>query len=461
MGAIPETPVIAVKPGGSASATNQVAVQGLLNLLQMGRRAREAATLEELGFIAVNETRALLAYRQAALWLGSDTRVAALSGVPQADPEAPYSQWLTRVFKAIAPVADVRGLDASELSPLLAEEWASWLPAHALAIPLGHPRAGTPGILLLARDEPWQAAELAVARELAPLYGHALFALRPRQRLPARILQSLKTRRLWWRLAAAIAVVSLLPVRLSSLATAEVTPSKPFVVRAPLDGVIDRVHVVPNQSVAVGTPLFDLDATTARGQFDSARKAYEAAQEQYRQVAQQAVTDDKSRVELARKRGDLNLRGVDLDFAKEQLERIQVRAERDGVAVFEDVNDWVGKAVAVGEKVLVLADPAHVELTAHMPAADQIDLAPGAEVEFSPAGAPFSSYRATVESVAYRASATEQGVLTYRVKARFVEGEELPRLGSSGSAQLYGGRVPLIYSVLRRPLTTARQWLGW
>lgn len=460
MGAVPETSVIAMQPAGAAPA-NQAAVQGLLSLLQMGRRARAATTLEELGFIAVNETRALLAYRQAALWLGSDTRVAALSGVPQADPEAPYLQWLTRVFKAIAPAAEVSALDSSQLSPLLAEEWASWLPAHALVIPLVQPQAGAPGILLLARDEPWQPAEFAVASELGPLYGHALFALRPRPRLPVRILQTLKTRRLWWRLVAAIAVVSLLPVRLSTLATAEVTPSEPFFVRAPLEGVIDRVYVVPNQSIIAGAPLFDLDATTARGQLDSARKAYEAAQEQYRQTAQQAVTDDKSRVDLARKRGDLNLRAVDLDFAKEQLERIQVRAERDGVAVFNDVNDWIGKAVAIGEKVLVLADPAKVELTAHMPAGDQIDLAPGAEVVFSPAGAPFSSYRATVETVAYRADTSDQGVLTYRVKARFAEGEAPPRLGSSGAAQLYGDRVPLIYSVLRRPLTTVRQWLGW
>lgn len=444
-----------------ASVTAGNAVQGLLSLLQIGRRARAAATLEELGFIAVNETRALLAYRQAVLWLGGNTcQVSAVSGVPQADPNAPFLQWLTHLFKAIS-ITEVGPINPAELSPLLAEEWSNWLPAHALGIPLLHPGATAPGLLLLVRDEPWQAAEIGVAKELGPIYGHALFALRPHSRLSTRVMQALKTRRTWWRIAAAVAVVSALPVRLSTLATAEVAPIDPFVVRAPLDGVIDRVQVVPNQSVAVGTPLFDLDATTLRGQFDSARKAYEAAQEQYRQVAQQAVTDDKSRVELAKRRGDMNLRAVDLDFAQAQLDRIQVRAERAGVAVFDDVNNWVGKAVAVGEKVLVLADPAKVELTAYMPAGDQIDLQPGSEVVFSPGGAPFSSYRATVETVAYRALPTDQGVLTYRVKARFVRDEKLPRLGLSGSAQLYSGRVPLIYAVLRRPLTTLRQWLGW
>ncbi len=451
MGAVPEA---------SVNASN--AMQGLLSLLQIGRRAREAGSIEELGFIAVNETRALLAYRQAALWLGGhSSQLAAVSGVPQVDQGAPFSQWLTRLFKAISPLAEVSAIGPAQLSPLLAEEWSSWLPAYALAIPLAHPKTATPGILLLVHDEPWQTAEIAVARELGLVFGHALFALRPRPRLPVQIVHALKIRRVWWRLALAAVAVSTVPVRLSALATAEVAPIEPFVVRAPLDGVIDSMQIVPNQPVAIGAPLFDLDATTLRGQYDSARKAYEAAQEQYRQVAQQAVTDDKSRVDLAKRRGELSLRAVDLDYAKEQLERIQVRAERAGVAVFEDVNDWEGKAVVVGEKVLMLADPAKVELTAYMPAGDQVDLQPGAEVVFSPAGAPFSSYRATIETIAYRAMPTDQGVLAYRVKARFVAGEKLPRLGLSGSARLYSGRVPLIYAVLRRPLTTVRQWLGW
>ena len=41
---------------------------GLGTLVQLLKRARRAATAEELGFVMVNETHALLPYRQAALW---------------------------------------------------------------------------------------------------------------------------------------------------------------------------------------------------------------------------------------------------------------------------------------------------------------------------------------------------------------------------------------------------------
>jgi hypothetical protein len=197
-----------------------------------------------------------------------------------------------------------------------------------------------------------------------------------------------------------------------------------------------------------------------RSRYASARKAYETAREEYQQSAQQAVTDDKSRLEMAVRLGDLKQILVDLVYAADQLARVQVMAERSGVAVFSDVNDWTGKAVTVGEKVLVIADPGKVELTGYLPVGDQIALRQGADVTFYPKASPFSSYHATVDSVAYRASPTDQGVLAYRVRAHFDAGADVPRLGLMGSARMYGNRVPLIYMLLRRPLATLRQWLG-
>jgi hypothetical protein len=368
-------------------------------------------------------------------------------------------QWLSRVFRALAPVPSPRAVDRDALPPVLAEEWASWMPAHALALPLlqdGDSR----GVLLLAREQPWRDEELALAGEIGALLGHGFHALRPRESWWRALRAKLRTRRLWWKVGLGVLVVGLLPVRLSALAPAEVAPVDPFVVRAPLDGVIDRLAVAPNQAVANGALLFDLDATTVRGRYASARKAYETALEEYRQSAQQAVTDDESKLAMAQRLGEMDQKQIDLKYTADQRARVQVKAERAGVAVFADANDWTGKAVSVGEKVLVLADPAKVELTGYLPVGDQLALAPGADVTFYPRSSPFSAWHATVVSVAYKAAPTDEGILAYRVKARFAEGEEPPRLGTMGTARLYGGRVPLAYSLLRRPLATLRLWLG-
>lgn len=434
----------------------------LMGLLQLSRRVREVGTLQELGFVAVNETRGLLNYRQAVLWVdGSGGHLQSLSGVARPDPGAPFAQWLARVFRAVMPVSAARRLQADELSALLAEEWAEWLPACALLVPLQHPQLGGEAVLLLVRDEPWQDAELTLAAELGAVYGYALYAQRPARRPLTWLRQWFQPRRTRWRVALALLLVAVFPIRLSTLAPAEVTAVRPAVMRAPLDGIVDRLDVRPNQVVDAGAPLFSLDTTTLRGQYAGASKAVEAAQEQYRQAAQLAVTDDKSRLEMTRKLGELRQHQVELQHATEMLDRIQVKAPNAGVAVFDNIDEWTGKAVVAGEKVLMLADPDSVELTAFMPAADQITLQPGAKVSFYPKGAPFSSYQATVQSVAYRAATTEEGVLAYQVKATLMPDQALPRLGLSGSARLHAGRVPLIYYVLRRPLVAARQWLGW
>ena len=160
-------------------------------------------------------------------------------------------------------------------------------------------------------------------------------------------------------------------------------------------------------------------------------------------------------------KGALDQKAVDLDYTASQLERVQIKAPRAGVAVFSDVHEWIGRAVTIGEKVLVLADPAKVELTAQMPIGDQIDLVPGATIVFYPKATPFSSYSATIDSVAYHAETTGDNVLAYRIRAHFNQNAALPRLGLMGSARVYAQRVPIAYVLLRRPLATLRQWFGW
>lgn len=448
----------------SAELRESAAAEGLLALLLLGRRAREAASIEELGFVAVNETRSLVSYRQAALWLADGVRgVTAVSGLAQLDSSAPYIQWLGRLFKSLRHESTPRRLCAGDLAPVLAEEWGQWLPRDAVVIPLVAPSGGgVNGLLLLAREGVWRDDEIAFTREVGLVLGHALFALRPRDALSVRLAGLLRSRKSLLRVALPLILALWIPIRLSVLMPAEVTPLDAFVVRAPLDGVIDRFQVRPNETVAAGMPLFNLDATELQSRHATAVEAYETAREAYRQSAQLAVTDDKAKLEMALHKGTLDEKAVDLAYTTSELARVQVKAGRSGVAVFSDVHDWMGRAVSIGEKVMMLADPAKVELTAHMPVGDQIEVQPGARIVFYPKAAPFSSYVATVDSVAYRAEPNEENVLAYRIRAHFEAGIAAPRLGLMGSARVYSrNRVPVIYMVLRRPLAVARQWLGW
>ncbi|WP_229804850.1 efflux RND transporter periplasmic adaptor subunit [Paludibacterium paludis] len=431
----------------------------LAGLIALMRRAREAGDAAELGFIAVNESRQLLPYRQAAMWReGMHRHVGALSGLSEIDPTVPYVQWLGQVFRHMeheAGDADCRVLRAADLPERLAGEWPSFLPAEALWL-----RLGAQGALLFARDDAWSDYEIRLATELAHGYGHALSFFGSRR-------DWRETARRWFapgpkqrRLLLAALIIAFLPIRLSVLARAEVVPQTPQLVRAPIAGVIDRINVEPNQRVAKGSPLFDLDATVLSGQLAMASQERDAAQERFRASAQLAVTDDKGKLAMEQDRARLEEKSIEAEYAARELQRLHVTAPSGGVVVFSDKNDWQGKAVAVGEKVMTLADPAKVELAVWLPAAEAIDVAPGAGVTLYPNASPTESYDARVTRVAYKAEAVEGGLLAYRLQAAFAPGER-PRLGQMGTARVYGSWVPLCYYALRRPLTAARQWLGW
>lgn len=441
--------------------------QALLGLLHLARRAREAPDLESLGFVMANETRQLLPYRQAAFWRcdphsGLPGRLSAVSGLPQPNPEAPYSQWLARLFRArlSSPEAEALCPLTADSVPTLADEWAEWLPAYAMWVPIKHGDGPLLGVLLCAAEASWQAHECALANELAASYAHACHALArtPRGGL-SRFAALAALRRHRWRWLIVLGVLCL-PVQQSALAPAEVVPKDPFLVRAPQDGVIERMLIQPNQPVASGTPLFSLDQTVVNTRHALARKAYDMAQEEYRQSAQTAVTDDKAKLDMALRRGVMEEKGVELAYSAELLGRVQVSAEREGIAVFADVNDWQGKAVTVGERILTLADPAQVELAIELPVGERFDVAPGTAVSLYPNASPFTRFDATVVQVAYSAETTRTGQVAYRLKAQFVPGAPVPRIGMAGTARLAGRRVPLVYFALRRPLTTLRQWLG-
>ncbi|AVG15039.1 HlyD family efflux transporter periplasmic adaptor subunit [Chromobacterium sp. TRC.1.1.SA] len=432
----------------------------LATLLQLLHRAREADGAERLGFVMVNETQHLLPYRQAAFWReGLRAHVAVLSGLAEPDPTAPYLQWLSALFRHLATGAPDRlsvCCDAAGLPEALADEWAHWLPEHGLWLRLdGH------GALLLARDLPWSEYEVQLAEELAHGYGHALRQHAPRRDWTALAKAWLREGPRRKRLLIAALLVVCFPVRLSVLARAEVVPSDPILLRAPVSGVIDKVAVLPNQPVKRGAALFDLDATVLSSQLALAKEEASAAEESFRASAQLALTDDKGKLALAQDRAKLEEKDISADFASRELKRLHVTAPADGVVVFSDRNDWQGKAVAQGEKVMTLADPSKVELAAWLPAAEAIDLEPGGKVTLYPNATPFQSYEATLLRVAYKAEAGEGNLLAYRLQARFAAGQRLPLLGQMGTARVYGDWVPLAYYALRRPLTAARQWLGW
>jgi hypothetical protein len=452
----------------------------LLALLELGQRARAAASANELAFLAVNDSRALAPYRQAALWFG-DGGVHTLSGVVAVEANAPYAQWLDQLCRALAAghtAATPLAVDAAQLPPAVAAAWDEWLPAavtwiplHAVRRPFGDQAddAGQAG-LLLAGDATLVPGQLALLGEWMDIWQHAWRAAHPPARwsvvrLPARLSA-------WWRggapgrrwrrrLAAGVALLAVLlfPVRLTVLAPGELVPANPATIRAPLDGVIAEFAVRPNQVVSAGQPLFSFDQAPIGSRLDVAREGLSTAQAEYRQAAQIMLNDPRAKAQLAALLGKIAEKQAQAAFLEGQAQRSRVLAPHAGIALFDDPSEWIGRPVQTGERIMQVAAADDVEIEAWVPIGDAIPLAEQAPLKLYLAASPLTPLSGTLRYMSHRATPRPDGSYAYRVRAQLnvAAGQ---RIGLKGTAKLAGERVPLIYWMLRRPLASIRQFIA-
>ncbi|PUE56877.1 secretion protein HylD [Limnohabitans sp. 2KL-17] len=447
--------------------------ESLAQVWILSRRARQAASDRELAFMLVNDTQGLAHYRQAALWLQQEGAYS-LSGVVQIEANAPYVLWLEAVCTHLAAQAGGPSttLTSVDLPPHLAAEWAQWWPTHALWLRMDRPGSpdGSAGLLLL-RDELWLDAELSVLREWVDAWWHAFEAkhsprLRTLQAWGARVRQVFERQpgKSWWqqntlRAAGFLLLVLLFPVRMSVLAPGELVPANPMIMRSPLDGVIDVFHVQPNQTVQAGQPLFGFDEVVIQARLDVALQSLATAETDYRQTSQMALADAKSKSQLALLQGKVNEKRAETDYLNEQLQRARVLSPQAGVVLMDDPAEWMGKPVAVGERILRIAALDDAEVEAWLPLADAIDMQPGAPLSLYLSASPLSPVSATLRYLAHDAVQRPDGNFAYRVRASLSE-KTNHRVGLKGTVKLQGDWVPLCYWAMRRPLATARAYLG-
>ena len=430
-------------------------------LLGIEREARRAESQAELGYLVVNGSRVAVPYRQAILLMrvGKGHRVVAVSSLSAIDRTSTFIRWLERLVAARVTdetAGKIVSFDARKESGD-ADLDASSYPFPRMALVPLKLRDGTPfAHVLFTRETTWEEEALVAAARLCETYAHSWEALSG----PARIRRRMRSRA---GLAAGAAVAVLLagfvPVPLSVLAPAEVTAAKPFVVAAPIDGVVEKVAIDPNSPVAAGDVLFRYNDTELRNRLELAGQAVGVAQARLTQSERNSFADARAKRELAIAQSELALKRSEYEYARELLAKSTVTAEASGLVVFSSKDDWTGRPVATGERIMRIADPKSVDLTVHLPVGDAIVLDEGAPVRLYLDADPLNAVDAELVSASFHAQPDAAGVLSYRVRARFADGVT-PRIGLRGTAQIEGERVSLAYYLFRKPLAAIRQWTG-
>jgi multidrug resistance efflux pump len=251
---------------------------------------------------------------------------------------------------------------------------------------------------------------------------------------------------------------SLVPVRSSSIASAEVVARQPAFVRAPFAGVVDAIEVPPNAPVKAGQLVVRLERRQLEAEYKVAAKALETAMAQYRQASQEAITDPRAREQLATLRARLDEARADFDYREARLGRADIVSPADGIAVFNDPAEWVGRPVEVGERILQVSPATSSRIEIELPVSEASNLEEGADVLFFSNLAPDRPVSGEIVFVSYASTVTPSGVLAYTARADLQD--EGLRLGLKGTAKVFGPERPLVLWLLRRPIAFLRQLLA-
>ncbi|MEM7027041.1 MAG: HlyD family efflux transporter periplasmic adaptor subunit [Pseudomonadota bacterium] len=436
-------------------------------LLQLESMARSAISREALSFMIVNETRRLIPYRQAYLFLSlhpiqRDCELAAASSVAVVDDNAPFVDWLHKLKAQLfnsETIAKQHQLDESLCPDNLKSGWQEYSLPFVLWTPLKLPDGTFIGGVWMTRETPWKDNEQAMLRRLGETYAHAMVAVTSRRMIYKRPKAV--------KIAIFIIILFMLavlakPVQLTALAPAKIVAIDPKIVSAPMDGVIKQIFFPPNTRVSVDEVLFKLEDSELKNEYEVAEKTLAVAEAELRKVSQDAFQDTKSKSQVALLQAEANLQKTKLNYSKELLDRVNVKAQDSGLLIYTDKSDWIGRPVKVGERIMEIADPNDIQVQVNLAVDDSIVLAVGAKTDLFLDADPLNPVLAEIISSSYLATNSEKDIMSYRLYARFDETVELAnlRIGLQGTAKVYGEKVSLFFYLFRRPISAARQYLG-
>ena len=456
----PRPPVPISGPAPSTPAGAGVDAEKLAALLQFEAEIRRQQSVSELHYLIANESRRILEYGQLFVlrqaMAGHGFHIKCASSLATVDRNAPLLQGLEKLVAALGAqygLDKARDFDAVSLSsdPAIAEYPFQRLRWQPLLGSDGVPFGG----MLVAGSDPLRPGEALRLERIAETAAHSWRALtgnKPVRRLPA---LDLRKKRL---IALAAGVLLLFPVRLTALAPAEIVAQRPFVVSAPFSGVIASIDVAPNAPVKAGQVLLRFDDVRLSNELKVAEEKLAVARSRLERSTSSAFGGTDETPDIAIMRAEFDLAQADYQYAKDVVGLSAIRAPRGGMALYSDRRDWEGRAVNVGDPIMQVVDPGDVMIRIELPAAEQMSLEKGAKVKMWLDAQPLWAVEGRLETASYQARQTPSGTLAFAITATPVSAT--PRIGSRGTAQVYGRWVPLVYSLLKRPISSLRQFVG-
>ena len=439
----------------NTASANAAGLQALMSIENEALAANDIITLRH---IAVNRPRAVIQAGHI-FWIArykNKITIEAISSQSKLDRTTPFIQWMTRQLNLRAGQSELDELNLWEFDNSDDDTPFTYPFTQALFAPL----ASDPnhGGLLFTRDYPFKEVDKHIVHRLAKIFGMAAMTAKRKKH---RNISISKRAALWGGTALLVALLAI-PVPMTTLAPAEIVAGTPYMITAPFEGVIEDILVPPNTPVETDTPLLRFVDTAYRNDFILAGKEKAIADAKLRQAAIGSFISATAKRDIAIAEAEKALASARQDYAQDRLAKTTLTSPKKGLAIYSDPADWRGRHVTTGEAIIQIADPANLRLRIEAPLTMGESLDGGARIKLFLDNAPLNALEGELVSASYYAKSMPGDHMAYEAYAdlKHSNDQPLPRIGTRGVAKIYGKKAPLIYWLLRRPITLLRQSLG-
>ena len=435
----------------------------IARLIGLEKKSREARTQDELNFVVVNETRQIFDFVNSYLLLKTPTdkyHVKAVSDLATVDRTAPLVTFVENIIndQTSSNLKEIQNFEVDKISRSLKIKKPKNIPDNILLIPIFSPQRGLQGFLITTRNEKFNDNEVELARHLSLTYGHAYntfltdFSIK-------NFLKKNFTGKRSWIIILSIIFILIIPIKITSTAPVEVVPKNPRLITAPFDGVVKNIIVNNNDKINSGDLLIQIEDTDLKNSFNLAKQSLQVAEKELLRSRQFSFSNNEEKARLAELMAQVDLKKAEVESTSERLKNSKIYADKDGIAIVDQKNNWQGRPVSVGEKIITIANPEKVEFLIWLPVKDSLIIKENTDVKVFLDINPIKPLKGKLKRASYQSSLSPEEVLSYQISASF-EGEEIPRIGLRGTAKIYGSRVTLFYYLFRKPITFVRQLIG-
>jgi len=434
----------------------------IARLIGLEKKTREAKTQDELNFVVANETRQIIDFVNSFLLLKAPTdkfQVKATSDLATVDRTAPLITYVENIVNnSGVNLKEIQNLELDKVSKKLKVKKPKNIPAKFLFIPILSPQKGLQGYLLLSRNEKFIENEIELSRHLSVTYGHAFNTFLTDFSVKNFFKKYLFGSRSWIVILAII-FISIIPIKITSTAPVEVVPKNPILITSPFDGVVKNIVANNNDKVKSGDLLVLLEDTDLLNNYNLAKQSLQVTEKELLRSRQSSFTDNEEKARLAELVAQVELKKAEVESNGERLKNTKLYASQKGIAIVDQKNEWQGRPVSVGEKIMTVANPDKVEFLVWLPVKDSLIIRENSDVKVFLDINPIKPLKGKLLRASYEPSLSPEEVLSYKIGVSY-EGEVPPRIGLRGTAKIYGSKVTLFYYLFRKPITFVRQLIG-